>query len=157
MSHQPFKDYSGQQAHPLVLAMSALFQTEWREDIARDSRFPAPVDLQWTPFTFHDKHNYPHQGFVLGEGWPELTTATPEPCRSLGEVKIEVCRRLGDDWEELADRVGIQLYEKRRFDPGNEPRGIWEWLEVRQRLPDLPEALAAIGRDDLQELFLPPR
>jgi len=156
LSHQPFKDYSGQQPRPLALAMSALFHTEWREDIARDSRFPATLDLQWTPFAFHDKHNYPHQGFVLGEEW-ERPTATPEPRRTLGEVKIEVCRLLGDDWAELADYVGIQPHEKARFARGNEARGIWEWLEVRRCLPDLPEALAAIGRHDLQELFFPPR
>ena len=156
LSHQPFKDYSGQQPHPLALAMSALFHTEWREDIARDSRFPATVDLQWTRFAFHDKHNYPHQGFVLGEGW-ERPTATPEARRTPGEVKIEVCRLLGDDWEELADHFGIQPHEKRRFAKGDEPRGVWEWLEVRRRLPDLPEALAAIGRDDLQKLFPLPR
>ena len=93
---------------------------------------------------------------MLGEGW-ELTTTTPEPHRTLGEVKIEVCRLLGDDWEELADYVGIQPHEKARFARGEEPRRIWEWLEVRRRLPDLPEALAAVGRHDLQELFLPPR
>jgi len=156
LSHQPFKDYSGQQPRPLALAMEALFHTEWREDIARDSRFPATLDLQWTPFTFHDKHNYPHQGFVLGEGW-ERPTATPEPRRTLGEVKIEVCRLLGDDWEELADYVGIQPHEKARFARGEEPRRIWEWLEVRRHLPDLPEALTAIGRDDLQALLFLPR
>jgi len=36
LSHQPFKDYAGQQPRPLALAMSALFYTEWREDTARD-------------------------------------------------------------------------------------------------------------------------
>ena len=154
LSHQPFKDYAGQQPRPLALAMEALFHTEWREEIAHDSRFPASGDLQWTLFACRDKHHYQHQGFVLGEGWERLTTT--EPRRTLGDIKLDFCRLLGEDWEELADHVGIQPHEKRRFARGEEPRRIWEWLEVRRRLPDLPAALVAIGRHDLQALF-PPR
>ncbi|HEY5867389.1 MAG TPA: hypothetical protein VI542_17840 [Candidatus Tectomicrobia bacterium] len=150
LSHQPFKDYAGQQARPLALAITALFHTEWREDVAHSSCLPATLDLLWTPFTFHDKHNYEHRGLVLGEGW-ERPPATLPPRRAPGAGKLDFCRRLGTDWTDLATYLGIPLYDQARFRPGYEPQGVWEWLETRRCLQDLPAALTAIGRDDLLE------
>lgn len=70
-----------------------------------------------------------------------------------GTVKIEVLQRLVYDWQDLADVVGIPAYVRARFERGDEPRGVWEWLEVRGRLGELPGALVRIGRDDLAELL----
>ena len=33
--------------------------------------------------------------------------------------------------------------------PGREPHGVWEWLEARRRLEELPEALRYIDREDI--------
>jgi hypothetical protein len=185
LSYQSFKDYLAHQDHPMVLAMSALFHTEWHEEIQRDNRFLETAALRWTAFSFHDKHEYLHKGYVLGPGWeqePDVTRADPRPgpvdegtarrpesavttasqmsvagtARYTGEDKINVCRRLVSDWQELADYFDIPPYERARFDRGRESYGVWEWLEVRGRLADLAKGLAAIGRRDLLE-FLQPR
>jgi hypothetical protein len=59
------------------------------------------------------------------------------------------------DWIDLADYVGIPVFERARFPSGEGPRGVWEWLELRGRLGELPSALADIGRGDLVELLRP--
>ncbi|MGI5239187.1 hypothetical protein [Dactylosporangium sp. CA-139066] len=69
--------------------------------------------------------------------------------RYSGPVKVKVCERLGGDWRELADFLEIPASHRAGFPAGREPHGIWEWLECRDRLPDLPGALVGIGRDDL--------
>jgi len=82
---------------------------------------------------------------------PERPQAVPAlvPRQFPGPVKIQFCRRLGDSWEELADLFEIAPHERARFRPGNEPRDLWQWLEVRDKLPVVLEGLAQIGRDDL--------
>jgi nucleoside phosphorylase len=70
-------------------------------------------------------------------------------------VKLEIVRRLTYDWQDLADVVGVPSYEMRRFRAGDEPRDLWAWLEVRERLSDLPGALDEIGRTDLAGLLRP--
>ncbi|MFG1608301.1 hypothetical protein [Actinoplanes sp. NPDC049265] len=72
-----------------------------------------------------------------------------------GRVKLEVVRRLTYDWQDLADIVGVPAHEARRFRPGDEPRGLWDWLADRDRLGDLPGALHRIGRGDLAGLLTP--
>jgi hypothetical protein len=57
--------------------------------------------------------------------------------------------RLGDSGNDLADEMEIPLHERRTFSSGDEARKIWDWLEIRKRLEELPEALTAIGRGDL--------
>lgn len=155
LSHQPFKEYAGRQDHPLALAMTALFHTACQADSTEETRLPVLVDTPWEPVAFHDKHGFEHRGFVRGTGW-ELPTATPAPQPTLGEVKLAFCRRLGDDWSDLADVLGIQPHDKRRFRPGFEPTGVWEWLQRRRRLTDLPGAVRTIGREDLLEDFPDP-
>ena len=82
---------------------------------------------------------------------PERPQAVPAlaPGQFPGTVKIQFCRRLGDSWEELADLFEIAPHERARFRPGNEPRDLWQWLEVRDKLPVVLEGLAQIGREDL--------
>jgi len=66
-----------------------------------------------------------------------------------GKVKICICRDLLDDWNDLADYFDIPLNHRKRFLPGRECQGIWEWLEVRKKLEEIIEALKFIRREDL--------
>lgn len=66
-----------------------------------------------------------------------------------GKVKISVCRRLLRDWEDLADYFEIPLQHRARFPLGREPHGVWEWLEQRNKLYALEDALETIERHDL--------
>lgn len=70
-----------------------------------------------------------------------------------GRIKLEIIQRLSFDWQDLADLFGVPPFVKARFRPGDEPGELWEWLEIRRRLPELPAALDEIGRDDLAELL----
>lgn len=70
-------------------------------------------------------------------------------------AKLEFCRRLGSGWVDLADAVGVGVYERDRFIRGDEARAVWEWLERRGRLGDLPDALDQIDRGDLSGLLRP--
>jgi len=81
------------------------------------------------------------------------TAADPD----FGPVKIDLCRRLGADWQLLADYFGIEPADRARFDKGWEPQRVWEWLEARGKLARLAEGLRYIGRDDLAELLDRPR
>jgi len=71
-----------------------------------------------------------------------------------GKVKIDICRRLGDGWPELADYAQIPSHERRQFRQGFEAQAIWEWLDSRSRLRELPEALRYVGRSDLADLWV---
>jgi nucleoside phosphorylase len=70
-----------------------------------------------------------------------------------GRVKVEFCRKVHHSWEDLADFFDVPPYEKARFRHGNQPRDLWEWLEAREKLSVLPEALTELGRQDLAELM----
>ncbi|MBU2668204.1 hypothetical protein KOI35_32300 [Actinoplanes bogorensis] len=87
------------------------------------------------------------------------TAATPPPPPRTGSVpgpiKVQVVRRLTYDWQDLADWVGIAVHEIRRFRAGDEGYEVWAWLENRNRLAELPDALAGIGRTDLADLLRP--
>jgi Effector-associated domain 10 len=69
----------------------------------------------------------------------------------LGNMKINICRRLTQDWQDLADYFDIKPHERIGFKPGREAHGVWEWLEQRNRLGELENALNEIGRKDLVE------
>jgi hypothetical protein len=70
-----------------------------------------------------------------------------------GITKLEFCWRLGPSWPELCDYFEIEPYERMCFDRGREPRCVWEWLQIRGRLTELPGALRMIGRDDLVKVL----
>jgi hypothetical protein len=76
-----------------------------------------------------------------------------QPARYSGQTKLEICRRLLADWQQLADYLEVPPPDRARFDRGREPQGVWEWLEARGRLADLARALAAIDRGDLVEVL----
>ncbi len=65
-----------------------------------------------------------------------------------GKQKIEFCDRLGGEWLDLADYFNVPVLKRKPWQ-GNEARGIWEWLEQRNRLDDLVEALKYIDRQDI--------
>lgn len=86
-----------------------------------------------------------------------LPTAAPSRARAAfpGAEQLEVIRRLGGSWTDLAVLVGVPAHESARFPRGDEPRHLWQWLAERDLVADLPTALAMIGREDLAVL-LPP-
>jgi energy-coupling factor transporter ATP-binding protein EcfA2 len=74
-----------------------------------------------------------------------------------GRQKLAFARRLGDNWQDLADYFDIPTDQRHSFAPGREPQGVWEWLEMRQRLPELLDALCYIDRADIVvEVLAPP-
>lgn len=90
---------------------------------------------------------------LLGELLDGDTPPAPGPPGYPGAVKVTFGRRLGHDWQDLADIVGIPDFDRPRFPRGEEARAVWEWLAARNRLGELPPALEAVGRADLAELF----
>jgi class 3 adenylate cyclase len=68
-------------------------------------------------------------------------------------TRNEVCSRLLDDWDKLANHFHIPDADRRRFKQGLEPDAIWVWLDQRGRLAELAGGLAAIGRQDLVEVL----
>jgi nucleoside phosphorylase len=86
---------------------------------------------------------------------PRRPQATPlaAPRHVAGTVKLQVCRRLGDSWEDLADVANIPIYDQRRFRPTHESRDLWNYLESRGKIPVLAELLDLIDRADLAELI----
>ncbi len=70
-----------------------------------------------------------------------------------GPAKLAVCRRLLDDWKEVADYFEVPPHGRARFGRGDEPRELWAWLEIRDKLHELPDALVEIGRGDLSRLL----
>jgi hypothetical protein len=74
-----------------------------------------------------------------------------------GQHKVVFSRRLGQDWQDLADYFEIPTDQRRSFTPGRGPQGVWEWLEARDKLAELPDALHYIKRDDIMaEVLAPP-
>ena len=87
---------------------------------------------------------------------PPVPTTNPKQDASFsGKTKIAFCDNLGPDWKYLADLIKIKPSEQARFDKGDEPREIWQWLEIRGRLGELPDKLSEIGRPELAQLFTP--
>lgn len=68
-----------------------------------------------------------------------------------GKLKVSICRKLHNDWKDLADTFDIPHHQQVRFEKGDEPRCIWDWLSDRGKLGELPDALRFIERADLAE------
>lgn len=66
-----------------------------------------------------------------------------------GKIKLEFCDRLGNGWGQLADLLEIKSSEQDKWSRGEEARAIWDWLERRHRLNELPGILQEISRNDL--------
>jgi nucleoside phosphorylase len=72
-----------------------------------------------------------------------------------GRSKLGLCDRMGSNWEDLADYYDIPPADRAKFRRGRECQDIWEWLELRQRLGGLEDALRTIKREDLIEELIP--
>jgi hypothetical protein len=73
--------------------------------------------------------------------------------RYSGVAKLLVAKRLGPDWQPLAEALDIPLHQRANFRPGDEGRGIWDWLETRGLLDQLPRALVQVDRADLTDIL----
>ena len=87
----------------------------------------------------------------------KTTQPVQPPIKYSGKTKLKFCTRLLGDWKKLADYFEVSLADQRGFANGDEPRDLWTWLEIRNRLSELPEALTDIDRPDLAELLQNPR
>lgn len=94
---------------------------------------------------------------AVADSQPPQPLAKPPADSDFGPVKIDLCRRLGADWQLLADYFNIEPAERARFDRGWEPQRVWEWLASHGQLARLAEGLRYIGRSDLAELLNRPR
>jgi hypothetical protein len=112
------------------------------EDIVAQSRRPAPQ---------RSTRN------AVADPQPSQPSMEQGAASDFGQVKIDLCRRLGGDWQLLADYFRIEPADRARFDKGWEPQRVWEWLEARGKLARLAEGLRYIGRDDLAERLERPR
>ena len=74
------------------------------------------------------------------------------PRFAIGKNKLQFNNRLGESYKQLATYFGIKVNERKLWEPGNEGERIIEWLEQRNRLEELPEALKDVERDDLVDL-----
>jgi hypothetical protein len=87
----------------------------------------------------------------------EVQTPTPNDKKTSlvvsGKIKIQLCRRLGADWQDLADYLKIPSHRRSQFQQGRECQAIWKWLEERKQLHTLKEALDFLDRQDLVKLL----
>jgi hypothetical protein len=121
-------------------------------DTNADTDLQVPPVLRLVDRPFGGQRRATVSGRPDGRRSQAVHASGPTPKYS-GQIKIEVCQRLYADWKDLADYFGVKDYERRTFDRGREPQGLWEWLERRGRLDELGEGLAQIGRSDLLPLL----
>lgn len=69
------------------------------------------------------------------------------------QTRYDICMRLGPNWSDLSILMGVPCHERETFAAGDEPRRLWEWLERRGGLSQLPDLLRQIGRPDLSEIM----
>ena len=70
-----------------------------------------------------------------------------------GKTILQLRKRLGEDWPDLALYFDIPRERCKGFAPGRECDGVVAWLKEQERLGELTEALAAVDRDDLVPLL----
>ena len=73
-----------------------------------------------------------------------------------GKQKLAFCKRLHNSWRDLAIYFDIPPNEVRAFNAGEEAGEIWDWLQVRNCLNELPDVLRYIDREDLVVDILEP-
>jgi tetratricopeptide (TPR) repeat protein len=69
----------------------------------------------------------------------------------VGAKKYEFCKKLGSSFNDLADYFDIK--QRAGWGKGRECWSILEWLEERDRLHELQEALVVVDREDLLDLI----
>ncbi|SPT51847.1 hypothetical protein [Actinomadura madurae] len=146
-----------------ALATRVFAETDWRPGAPHVSTPPSlapPTDSQAArtekadqPSSPAPKLSMPHESGRVSGAVPSRPGRDGEPTRFSGKVKLAFVRRLGPSWQDLSDLLDIPLYIQATFVTGNEARALWEWLEVRNQLNGLEDALREIGREDLADFF----
>jgi hypothetical protein len=70
----------------------------------------------------------------------------------VGKIKLNFCQKLGDSHKDLALYLEIPINERRSWEAGRESEEILHWLQSREKLQELEQALKEIRREDLVEL-----
>jgi nucleoside phosphorylase len=70
-----------------------------------------------------------------------------------GPAIVEICDRLYQDWQEIADYYRIKNRERARFKAGREMVEIWNWLVDRRNLDSIPAMLYWLDRPDILRDF----
>ncbi|RBJ02842.1 hypothetical protein [Micromonospora provocatoris] len=69
-----------------------------------------------------------------------------------GPAKVDFCRRMQqENWRELADLYGISAAERASFPHGEQVAALWDLVESRRRLDELPDHLDELGHTHLAE------
>ena len=68
------------------------------------------------------------------------------------QIVARFAELLGADWMRVAVTLGIEHPDRSQWTRGSEGLGIWEWLQARDELGRLPQALLMSRRADLAEL-----
>ncbi|WP_030438849.1 hypothetical protein [Actinoplanes subtropicus] len=75
--------------------------------------------------------------------------------RFSGKSRVRFQQDLGPSWKDVADYFQVEPHVKARWRPGDEPSELWDFLQARRRLGELPAALAEVGRQDLVTVLEP--
>ncbi len=129
-------------------------------------KVPGRTTSQHPIFKAHEvENNFPLALYLGGKKAAFLEAGSvppskmqPRPTSLSGQARLGIINRLVTRWEDLATYLEIPLPDQAKFDKGNEPRRILDWLEQRGRLQELRDAFNYLGWDDLiQELDPHPR
>lgn len=69
-----------------------------------------------------------------------------------GKALLEISKRLGPSWQDLADFFDTPPVDRGAFKQGREARDLINWLRNRGKLQEIEQALIAIDRKDLIDL-----
>jgi hypothetical protein len=122
-------------------------------------KLPARAANQHPIFKAHEvENNFPlalHLGGAKAApsdaGSAPPPTARPRPTSLSGRARLQIISRLVTRWEDLATYFEIPLADQVKFQQGNEPRRVLDWLEQRGRLQELRDAFEHFEWDDLIE------
>ena len=119
---------------------------------------PARAAGQHPIFKAHEmENNFPLALFLGGRKTASPNPGSPSPTAKSrvatlsGRTRLAIISRLVTRWDDLATFLEIPLQETAKFEKGNEPRRLLEWLEQRRRLDDLREAFRSLEWPDLIE------
>jgi hypothetical protein len=87
---------------------------------------------------------------------PLSTSRDQYPKAGWGSVKVGLCKRMDEDEAlDLADCLEIPRHQRKSFKAGRTCQEVWDWLEARGKLSELPPFLAScLQREDLANLVL---
>ena len=89
------------------------------------------------------------------KAWLSKEISFPKPVGGLQHVtlappaRLALIKHLVDRWNDLAIYLGVPQADVSKWQKGEEPQRLLEWLEQRGRLHQLPPAFKALHYDDL--------